>query len=33
MNDDVRAELEALERAGWDSLCDGTGSDVLRRAS
>jgi hypothetical protein len=25
--DDVRIELEALERTGWDSLCNGTGSD------
>lgn len=27
MTDDVRDLLLDLERAGWDSLCDGTGSD------
>ena len=26
MSDELRDELESLERAGWDSLCDGTGS-------
>lgn len=28
---DVREELEALERAGWDSLCDGTAAEHYGR--
>jgi hypothetical protein len=26
-SEDVRAELESLERTGWESLCNGSGSD------
>ena len=29
--DDARGELERLERAGWDSLCDGTAADFYGR--
>ena len=28
MTDDVRDELLALERRGWDALCDATGAEV-----
>ncbi len=28
MTDDVREELLALERRGWDALCDATGAEV-----
>jgi hypothetical protein len=26
-HDEIKSELERLERQGWDSLCDGTGSE------
>src|SRR3954447_18277306 len=31
MSDDLRDELEALERQGWDALCDGSASDFFGR--
>ncbi len=31
MADELLDTLEALERAGWDSLCDGTASDFYGR--
>ena len=31
MSDDLRDELEALERQGWDALCDGSASDFYGR--
>jgi hypothetical protein len=31
MSDELRDELESLERSGWDALCDGTASDFYGR--
>jgi hypothetical protein len=31
MSDDLRDELEALERQGWDALCEGSASDFYGR--
>ena len=31
MSDELRDQLESLERSGWDALCDGTASDLYGR--
>jgi hypothetical protein len=31
MGDELRDQLESLERSGWDALCDGTASDFYGR--
>ncbi len=31
MSDELRDQLESLERSGWDALCDGSASDFYGR--